>query len=527
MPLLLFPVVAIYGSFLGNPLFFDDSGLVGILGRGIEGLLGIYQRVLAWLSFAVEREWFDAGAAGHRVGNLAIHVGVVVLAFGLGRQLLAVGGVGRDRITWLAAAAALLLSLHPVAAFAVGYLIQRTVLLSTLFALIATWCHLNAQLKDDGRWYLGAAVAFLLSVFSKEHSVALPGVLAVLSYWLHRAGHPWRWRHLWAFVTYGAISVGITLLVQSGVGIGVIYEPRVFPIDEVTNPHQVSIATQLVLFFKYLGLWLVPMPQAMSIDIQHDLPAHVWPWWGLAGGVAFAGAGLAACWQLHRNSAWALPAFVLLWAQGLFVTEFWAVRLAETFVLYRSYLWFVLLPVAAVFLVDRLLARAKLRESCRLGLLAAGATSCAILLTIRLQVFASERTLWEEAIAVNVASKSPHSARAYASLGDWYAAGGRYEEALESFQQALSRYPAYSAVTNNVGNVHYAQGRIAQAESAWRIAVEQGPDNPLPYYNLGMLAERRGELSIAVAFYREYQTRGGLIDPALRLRISRYEALAR
>ena len=469
LPLLLFPVVAIYGSFLGNPLFFDDSGLVGILGRGIEGLLGIYQRVLAWLSFAVEREWFDAGAAGHRVGNLAIHVGVVVLAFGLGRQLLAVGGVGRDRITWLAAAAALLLSLHPVAAFAVGYLIQRTVLLSTLFALIATWCHLNAQLKDDGRWYLGAAVAFLLSVFSKEHSVALPGVLAVLSYWLHRAGHPWRWRHLWAFVTYGAISVGITLLVQSGVGIGVIYEPRVFPIDEVTNPHQVSIATQLVLFFKYLGLWLVPMPQAMSIDIQHDLPAHVWPWWGLAGGVAFAGAGLAACWQLHRNSAWALPAFVLLWAQGLFVTEFWAVRLAETFVLYRSYLWFVLLPVAAVFLVDRLLARAKLRESCRLGLLAAGATSCAILLTIRLQVFASPLHAWQEAVEHNSGVSWVGAGRAFSNVGFQLTKQGRVAEAAAHFHAAVSTNPVQATTWCNLAT-YYVQRRDW---AAFRHAVSQ------------------------------------------------------
>ncbi len=65
-----------------------------------------------------------------------------------------------------------------MAVYAVGYLIQRSILLATFFALVMQLAYLRALLTGHKRWLLLAVIAYFLAGFSKEHSVLMPAVLA-------------------------------------------------------------------------------------------------------------------------------------------------------------------------------------------------------------------------------------------------------------------------------------------------------------------------------------------------------------
>ena len=115
-----------------------------------------------------------------------------------------------------------------------------------------------------------------------------------------------------------------------------------------------SIATQLLLFWKYLFLWFVPNPQWMSVDLRVDFPTL---WSGMPGFVALAfsvlvllAAGLLwlrGCFTANTLNTRLAFASALLFAAIPFVVELSVIRVQEPFVLYRSYLW---MPAYALLL---------------------------------------------------------------------------------------------------------------------------------------------------------------------------------
>src|SRR3989344_4265991 len=74
-----------------------------------------------------------------------------------------------------------LFALHPVAVYAVGYLIQRSILMAALFAVLACWAFVRGLQTQRVAWHAGALLSYLLAVLSKEHAV-MTIVLAVPLY---------------------------------------------------------------------------------------------------------------------------------------------------------------------------------------------------------------------------------------------------------------------------------------------------------------------------------------------------------
>lgn len=95
-----------------------------------------------------------------------------------------------------------LFALHPLAVYAVGYLIQRSILMATLFALLACWAFVRGLQTRSPAWFTGALLSYLLAVLSKEHAVMTVGLpFPCTSTFLALAGEKLEyWRHaLWQF----------------------------------------------------------------------------------------------------------------------------------------------------------------------------------------------------------------------------------------------------------------------------------------------------------------------------------------
>jgi eukaryotic-like serine/threonine-protein kinase len=96
----------------------------------------------------------------------------------------------------------------------------------------------------------------------------------------------------------------------------------------------------------------------------------------------------------------------------------------------------------------------------------------------------------------------PDSAWGYSNLGAAYAAAGDNPRALENFTRAIAIEPDEVALSN-VGTIHYAERRYAEAAQAFERAVALGPKNPVGHRNLGDAYLKLGRREKAMAEYDE------------------------
>jgi tetratricopeptide (TPR) repeat protein len=446
--------LAAYWSSLRYPLVFDDVQLSERFMRSYSGFwLGLHPRWFSYGSFGWSYALFGSDVLGFRLGNVLLHTGVAAMLFVFLRRLLA-AVLPADRApapAWWAFFGALLFLVHPAAVYGVAYLIQRSILMATLFSLISLYCVLEGLLRGSRRWHLAAGAAYFLAVFSKEHAVMLPAVAAALA--LLVRGPSWRLlRELWLpFALYAAVGLLIVLQVRGLLGVQ--YEPhaeaamrqlaesRVASPTETAAPaaapgrHALSIFNQGFLFFRYLATWLVPLPAWMSIDVRVPFPQRLADWPQAAGFAAWLAWPGLALWLLLKRGRAGLAGFALLAPWLLSLTEMASVRIQEVFVLYRSYLWMCLLPAALPALLGRLPAR------WALAAMAAASLALLPLFHDRLTSFSSEVRVWDDALRKNRDLAAPFAERAWRSRGIAHFKSARYDEALADFDRALQIAP--------------------------------------------------------------------------------------
>jgi tetratricopeptide (TPR) repeat protein len=142
-------------------------------------------RWLAHVSFALNRLLGGLDPAGYHAVNLAFHLAAALVAGLLAGEVLAralpdEARPARDRMALIAA---LLFALHPVQTQAVTYVVQRMTSMGGFFALLSLWLFLRGRRSGAPRpWaHLSGAAAAALAAFScKESYVVVPALAAVL-----------------------------------------------------------------------------------------------------------------------------------------------------------------------------------------------------------------------------------------------------------------------------------------------------------------------------------------------------------
>src|SRR5688500_15611472 len=345
---LLGAALALYWGSLRHPLVFDDHQLRDYALRTFydEAASRLGLRWLADASFGWIYAAFGRNLLWQRLANVLLHACVAALLFGfLARLFRAVLDDPRSR--WLALAGALLFLLHPVAVYGVAYLIERSIVMATLFSVLALWLVLDGMLRRWGRWDAIAAVAYVLAVSSKEHAVMLPAVAAALVLLAGGLSLEIARRLAWAFALFAAVGVAVVLRLRGVVGAA--YEPFASDVFahlgsasgefDVALSYPLSVLNQATLFFRYLATWLLPWPGWMSIDVRIAFPQELLDWPYTAGFLAWLAYPVAATWLLLKRGRLGLLGFGLLYPWLYALTEVVAVRVQEPYVLYRSYLW--------------------------------------------------------------------------------------------------------------------------------------------------------------------------------------------
>jgi hypothetical protein len=499
---------ALYVPFLGNPLVFDDR----IFFSGFRFAyyathpLGLDLRLPPYFTLTVTEVLWSGVVAAQRIVSLLLHIGVALvlhkLLLDLQRAVLPAPAQADAPLRAAIGAAAF--ALHPVAVYGAGYLVQRSIVMATLFGLLSAVLFLRGLRRGAHADAVSAALMFWLAVLSKEHAVLLPAAVALLGL-LAGASRAFVLRHVALYFAACAPAAIFVTLRSLGV-IGGAYEEAAGAIaaqvgaasgeDIVEQSLALSAVTQAGLFFKYLALWIWPDPSGMSIDLRVDFAAGWSAGWSAAKLAAFAGAGALSVLLLLRGGAAGLAGFGLLYAWILYFVEFSAVRFQEPFVLYRSYLWAPGIICIAVAALSRLP---------RPATLAAGVLGCAALAYAahgRLVTFSQPLLLWEDAAAKLPAKPLPWGSRTLYHLGHEYLNAGQPAKAIAVTERCARLYPRNVHCLFARGAIHLALEQFEPARQYLLRAIELKPGEGILHHRLGLALEGLERIEDAKTAYR-------------------------
>ena len=506
-------IAALYAQFLHNPIVFDDLYFFMLDGNGHSAIeqyaypSWFTLRALPYATLAWNAKLFGFDLPPFRIENLLLHwMVVVVLALfvlRLYRIVLPVEQKSENtRMVTAVLAVVSLYAIHPVAVYAVGYLVQRTIVMATLFSILSLWAYLHGSEKQSKTWLWASVGLYFMATHSKEHVIMLPFVITAMTVLLHE---DWRTRILkdWP-VFVGYIVVALLTFAQIRGVLGHAYEIDSGGMLEGVLPENAlffSMLTQSWLFFKYGLLWLLPNPNWISVDMRESFAQGLFSVYGWAL-LVYLVYGLIAVRLLFKRGGAGLLGFALLFPWLMFMTEFSSVRIQEIFVLYRSYIW----AVGGVILLPMLLMQLNARLTLMVSVLI-GATLFMVSME-RLSSFSNPILLWEDAEKLLVDRQAlPGVSRIYYNRGTEYLKAGMLDRALPDLEKTTQLNSKLSAGFGNLGLVYAKTDHKGQAIQAFSQAIkldieQKAAPNVKYYYSRAQAYEASGQLREAAVDYK-------------------------
>jgi len=482
---LVLMVIVVYVPFLNNPLIFDDvSFFDAVIDRYANTLFRLDLRWFPYTTFGVTWVFFGEAPPVFRIQNLLLHgMNVLLLLLVLRVWIkLFITDVSKENIVnWGAWLGALVFACHPLAVYGVGYLIQRSILMATMFTLVMQLAYLRGLLEGDKRYMALAVMAYFLALFSKEHSLMAPAILLPLTLAI-RTQNKLSLRAL--LVTWlGFALVGLLVVLRIKGIFGVPYEKDAAALfgeqallQGTSSLHLLSVLTQAGLFFKYCLLMLVPNPGWMSLDMREPFILTWKEWTSWIGLVAFVAYGAFALIVLLRGGRFALLGLALLYPWCYFMVEFSSVRVQEIFVLYRSYLWLpgymLLLPLIFSSLPSR-------------KLVLVGALVILLLVPLawnRLWVFADRYRLWDDAVGLLHGEDRLGAHRIYFNRAQASVAVKNWDAAIVDYQKSLAINSTYPEVNIALASTYINLKRYPEALAEFDRVIAGNPKNASAYY---------------------------------------------
>ena len=506
-------VLAIYLPGCNHELLFDDLRLTdGAIFGNYGSLLTFKQRMLSYGSFI----WVDLLAGPgwwkQRLVNVGLHLATVAALYALVRDLLErtrfpedfesqpYFGMSRKAAVQVGVA---LFAVNPMAVYAVAYLVQRSIVMATLFSVLACWCFVRGLSGRGVAWYGLALLSYVAAVLSKEHAVMVAAMAVPLYIHVRRPS----WKTVATIAGASTALIAVAAVVFFGIYgelIGKLFDQRSLDFAQqlerlspgiTQRMYPLSILNEAALFFAYGFLWFAPNVMWMSVDMRPAFPLSYLAFPQVLGIIGYVGLWIAALWAvLRRRGALSLAGVALMFPLLLYATEFATVWVQDPFVLYRSYLWAVAVPVLVAIVLTGFQPKTIYVIGCAIGLV------FTVLAFERVQSLRDDHTAWGDA-AEKIDLKAPASAvgrwRPFLNLGAYHLDRGSLGEAQRSFATAEALGSLHGSARFNLGVALQQQKKHAQALTTFAEAEKQGfKDLPL-YYHRGESAFALGQFALA------------------------------
>lgn len=494
---LLIAVFVVYLPFINNTLFFDD---LPFFSNAVTDYatphLRFDLRFIPYASLGLTWKYFLDTPLPLHIGNMLLHFANTLLIFFLLHQLtnLVIDKNKQlnysnqslyfsSRASWGVILGALCFACHPVAVYATGYVIQRSILMATLFTLAMQLAFVRGlvsqQKTHQYAWLIVSVLFYLFAVFSKEHSLMAPAILIAMALLLKRYIHCSRVALTTTFLVFFAVAVLVILKIQGIYGVAYEHDaPALFDQQAILNSsqnlHLLSIFTQAGLFFKYLLLWVLPNPAWMSIDMRETFTSSMSAWQNWFKVISFIAYGAASLKLLLHRGKTGLIGFALLYPWLMFIIEFSTIRVQEPFVLYRSYLWVPGLMLLIPLLIESLSHTKKIFIfAIMLGLIP--------LSWNRLWVFADNYRLWNDAALLLKNDTVPGAGRIFYNRGNAELSNRKLDEAILDFKKVITLFPKLDSAHINLGNAYLGRNQYVLALESFNQAIAINAENSQAY----------------------------------------------
>jgi len=451
-------------------------------------------RFVADFTFALN--WITTGSspASFRATNLLIHWLAALLvgwiAAELARAVRGENAPGAARAPRAPRAlpettgvfAALIFAAHPLATQSVTYLTQRITSLAALLVLASVAAFLRARRTGGNAAWAGSWALAVAAALTKEMAVALPFAIVGLEAWLRAVRAPGRAGAL-RLAPFFLILPLVVWTARHPLGPG---QRVAGGLRETADIGRVEyFLTQMTVIPRYLGLAIWPAGQCLD----PVPPLHSAPDAAVLGGAALLVALTVVAVALRARAPLALAGWG--WFLVTVAPESSLIPIRDLMMEQRVYLPLAGLCWAAAAGLAALTAR-----SARVAAVAALVVTLTTVTHARNRVWRDELSLWSDSVA-----KSPGSARARNNLGLALEAEGRVAEAERAYRAAVAVEPAHVFARVNLGRLY---GRSRRTEEALRVLGEAdslSPGDPLVLNNLGTAWWSKGDTAHAAALY--------------------------
>ena len=449
--------------------------------------------------------------------NLCVHLLAGLVLYGLVRRTLLLDPSARrlgGAAPWLALVVALVWVVHPIQTQGVTYIIQRAESMMGLFYLLTLYAVVRGhESRRAAIWYAAAIVACALGMACKAVMVTAPLVVLLFDYaFLSRVPAATPRRRWWL---YGGLAATWLVLVVVGVAGGVMDSgyrrgatvgfsfKGISPIE--------YLMTQAGVLAHYLGLCLWPSP----LVLDYGWPAARTAGQVLLPGLVVAGALSGTIWALIRKPA---IGFAAAWFFVILAPTSSVVPIKDPAFVHRLYLplaGVVALVVIGGYSLIRALGRRGVAPARRvwpqafLALTVVGALAGRTI--ARNRDFATDKGMWEQVVAYRPEHGRAHLGWGKAIFdegenarraGDEATAAAKFAEAERAFRNAVQFRPGYGDAHYNLGNALSETGKLDAAVEAYRQAIAINPRHARAQYNLANALKKLKRYPEAIVAYR-------------------------
>lgn len=486
---------------------------------------GNLYRPVAMFSFALN--WYFGGhdTFGYHIVNLTIHL---LSAIGIFHLILLLYNTPRMKMLqeennlYIALLASTLWALNPVQIQAITYIVQRMASLAALFYIYAMLTYVLARRSSINKsrpLYLLTMFLYTLSTLSKENGILLPFSLLLIEF---------------IFITDHKISLRKIFF---GLLIGTLLSYPLFYFLTSTNFQFLSgydgrsftmaqrLLTEPRVVIHYISLLLFPAPIRLSLLYDFPLSTSLFtPWTTFGSIISLLFMAVGAIFSYRKIP---ILSFAILFFLLNHLVESTILPLEIVFE-HRNYLpsIFFFWPIAAVLVKGIRYFLSRKREVALLLLALTGS----YIITFGAWTF-TRNNLWksEKAIWIDVMRKHPDLTRPYQMLGALLEAGGYYEEALRYYQMAMGKKgptPKTQQFVSsiNMGLIYLRTGHYENAIDSFHNALETEPGSKdayqyliRSYFGLGDYREAERLSDIALAMESNEENVGFLLHKAFAL----------
>ena len=561
LPAVLLVIIAgtiVYSNTFQVPFVLDDQSSIvnniaiqkpdNVFHAYKLGLKFLRNRLVVFLTFALNYHFGGLNVTGYHVVNLLIHLVTAILAYALLRLTFRTpyfqaeeSGLEPPKTfysslltpyNFIPLFGALLFVVHPLQTQSVTYIVQRMASLATMFYLLSMVLYVQARLlaqNAKGRmqntenknslhgrreniksWLFiaGSTLAAVLGMKTKEIAFTLP--LAIVLYEIFFFRGAWKRRLLFLLpllATLPIIPLGIMTI--GGTSEDIISTAG----EQLRVSSSLSrldyLFTQFRVIVTYLRLLVLPVNQNLDYDypvFTTFLTLPVFLSFLLLAFIFGLGIYLFYRSRFSLQPAFRLISFGIIWFFLTLSVESSLVPIKDVIMEHRLYL--PLFGAATAFATIFYLLVEKLTGPSSGKLLLLSATLLAAMLSVstyqRNHIWGDPVRLWQDVVA-----KSPNKARPINNLGKALEGVGRRDEAFRAFSRAITLEPGYYKAYYNLADLYLVSDQPEKALLLLQTAIRLNPDFTEAYVSAGAALMRAGKFREVTTFLEQNLDRIG------------------